>query len=73
MGVAYPRIWTLGRTGANTVIAGCRAAGGPSLTRVAAGVAADPEPARLTSPQQMAAMVVAAPATRDLDPTAFSD
>ncbi|MBV8217097.1 MAG: fused MFS/spermidine synthase [Solirubrobacterales bacterium] len=42
---AYPRVWTLGGHGGNTVVLGAAAA--LDLTRVAALAAADPAPARL--------------------------
>jgi hypothetical protein len=48
MAVAYPIGWTLGQQVGNTIVAGCAVAGEPDLTRVAAGAAADPSPARLT-------------------------
>jgi hypothetical protein len=52
---AYPRVWTLGGRAGNTVIAGAVAA--LDLAKIAAAVAADPSPARLTPPEAMARLI----------------
>jgi hypothetical protein len=54
MGVAYPKVWTLGARAGNTIVAGCTTAGEPDLARVAARAAADPSPARLVPPGTIA-------------------
>jgi hypothetical protein len=59
MAVAYPRVWMLGHRAGNKIVGGCRAAGGPDLARVAARSAADPAPARLTPPDQVAPLIAA--------------
>ncbi len=61
MAVAYPRVWTLGHRPGNTLVVGGAATGGPDLTRIAAQAAADPSPARLTSPERVARMVASSP------------
>jgi hypothetical protein len=55
---AYPRSWTLGGRGGNTVIAGSVSA--RDLGRIAAAAAADPSPARLTPPGELAPLLAAA-------------
>lgn len=55
MAIAYPRVWTLGKKPGNTIVAGSTTAREPDLARVAARAAADPSPARLTPPGQIAA------------------
>ena len=49
--VSYPRVWALGGRAGNTVVAGSVAR--LNLDRIAALVAADPSPARLTPPAEM--------------------
>ncbi|HET6864913.1 MAG TPA: fused MFS/spermidine synthase [Solirubrobacteraceae bacterium] len=48
----YPRVWTLGGRGGNTIVAGSAAE--LDLDRIAARVAADPSPARLSPPAVLA-------------------
>ena len=49
---AYPQVWTLGARAGNTIVAG--SATQLDLDRVAAQAAADPSPARLIPPVEMA-------------------
>jgi len=51
----YPRVWTLGGRAGNTVVAGAVAA--LDLEKLAAGIAADPSPARLTPPEAIASLI----------------
>lgn len=67
LAVAYPKVWTLGNKAGNTIVGGCTTARAPDLARVAARAAADPSPARLTSPEQTAATVAATAPHRDGD------
>lgn len=67
MAVAYPKVWTLGRRRANTIVAGCQPGGGLRLARIAAQSAADPAPAVLTTPDQIAAMITAIPPLSDAE------
>jgi hypothetical protein len=60
---AYPRVWTLGGRVGNTVIAGTAAA--LDLDKIAAGVSADPSPARLTPPEAIATRIAGAAPLRD--------
>jgi hypothetical protein len=62
---AYPRVWTLGGRGGNTVVAGSVA--DLDLARIAAAAAADPSPARLTPPAELAALIASAAPLRDQD------
>lgn len=52
MATAYPRVWALGDRASNTIVVG--SAVRLDLGRIAARSAADPTPARLTSPEAMA-------------------
>ena len=63
LGEAYPRVWTLGGRVGNTVVVG--AVGVLALDRIAAQVAADPSPARLTSPAAMAPVIAGTAPLRD--------
>jgi hypothetical protein len=54
LAIAYPTVWTLGQPAGNTVVAGCEAQRRPDFARIAAQVAADPSPARLTPPAKLA-------------------
>lgn len=65
--VPYPRVWTLGHQGANTLVAGCTVAAEPDLARIAARAAADPSPAVLTPPRRIAQIVDAIAPLRDRD------
>jgi hypothetical protein len=63
LGEAYPRVWTLGGRVGNTVVVGAVAA--LALDHIAAQIAADPSPARLTSPAAMAAVIAGIAPLRD--------
>jgi spermidine synthase len=63
LGEAYPRVWTLGGRVGNTVVVGAVAA--LALDRIAAQIAADPSPARLSSPAAMAAVIAGTAPLRD--------
>jgi spermidine synthase len=65
LAAAYPRVWALGARAGNTVVVGSR--GRLELERVAARAAADPSPARLTTPEAMARLLGGTPALRDED------
>jgi hypothetical protein len=65
LSAAYPRAWALGGRTGNTVVVG--SAGGLDLDRVAAQAAADPSPARLTTPAAMSGLIAGVPALRDED------
>jgi hypothetical protein len=52
LATAYPRVWALGGRAGNTIVAGAVAE--LDLDRIAAQVAADPSPARLTPPDAVA-------------------
>ncbi len=66
LALAYPRVWTLsGRAGNTVVVAAVRADG---LERIGAAAAADPSPATLTAPDDLADVIVATPAPRDAVP-----
>jgi hypothetical protein len=67
MAIAYPRVWTLGQRAGNTIVAGCTVARQPDLARVAARVAGDRSPARLTPPGRVAQVSAASPPLRDAD------
>jgi hypothetical protein len=60
---AYPHVWALGGRAGNTVVGGSVAA--LDLGRIAARVAADPSPARLTPPRAMAQRIAGAPGLDD--------
>lgn len=62
---AYPAVWTLGQRTGNAIVAGCATAHMPDLARIAARAAADPAPARLTPPGQVAQMIASTPPLRD--------
>lgn len=64
---AYPTVWTLSGRGGNTIVGGCVAGREPALARVAARAAADPSPARLSSPEQIRRIVAAAAPLYDRD------
>jgi hypothetical protein len=65
LAAAYPRVWALGGRAGNTILAGAVAK--LDLGRIAAQVAADPSPARLTAPDAMAPLLGGTPALRDED------
>jgi len=58
LAAVYPRVWCLGGRGGNTVVVGSLANG--DLARIAAAAAADPSPARLTAPAELASLVATA-------------
>ncbi len=61
LAIAYPRVWLLGQTAGNTIVAGGTTAASPDLARVAA----DPSPGRLIPPGQVAQLIAATPPRRD--------
>jgi len=63
LSAAYPRVWTLGGRAGNTVLAGDAA--GLDLRRIAAAVAGDPSPARLTGPEATARLIGGTAPNRD--------
>jgi hypothetical protein len=62
---AYPHVWSLGGRAGNTVVGASVAT--LDLRRIAAGVAADASPARLTAPRAMAHRIAGAPGLDDDD------
>ncbi len=48
MAIAYPRTWVLGQGVGNTIVGGCSADRQLNLAAIAARLAADPSPARIT-------------------------
>jgi hypothetical protein len=71
LALAYPVVWTLGQRAGNAIVAGCAKNQASKLARIAAGAAADPSPARLTTPAQVALMIASTPPL--LDATTTSD
>ena len=65
MAAAYPRVWALGARAGNTILGGAVAA--LDLRRIAALAAADPSPARLTSPEALAQAFAGTPPFHDND------
>ncbi len=65
LATAYPHVWALGGRAGNTILAG--AAAELDLDGIAARVAADPSPARLTRPDALALLLAGTPALRDGD------
>jgi hypothetical protein len=63
LALAFPRVWALGARVGNTVLVGAVAHLG--LDRIAAQAAADPSPARLTSPAQLARQIAGTPPRGD--------
>jgi hypothetical protein len=61
--LAYPAAWALGGRAGNTVVAGSRAA--LDLTRIGARAAADPSPARVTTPAKLTRLVAGTVAHHD--------
>jgi hypothetical protein len=66
LATAFPRVWSLGGRVGNTIVAGSVAA--PALDRIRAEAAADPSPARVVAPAQLARLIAATPPLRDADP-----
>ena len=64
--LAYPLVWTLGQRAGNAIVAGCATSHASNLARIAARAAADPSPARLTTPAQVAQMIASTPPPRDV-------
>jgi hypothetical protein len=60
---AYPRVWWLGGRAGNTIVAGDRS--GLALAAIGARVIADPSPARLTGPAEVARRIAGHAALRD--------
>ena len=65
LAVAYPSVWMLGQRTGNAIVAGHATARALDLARIAARVAADPSPARLTPPGQLARMIASVAPLRD--------
>src|SRR5262249_12408984 len=65
LAMAYPAVWTLGQRDGNAIVAGCLTAQMPDLARIAARAAADPSPARVTPPGQMALEIASTSPLRD--------
>lgn len=63
LALAYPRVWAVGGRSGNSVLVG--AAARLDLDRLAAQAAADPSPARLTGPGEMARVIATTPPWRD--------
>jgi spermidine synthase len=63
LAAVYPRTWTLGAHVGNTVVVGSRAK--LDLDRIRAQAAADPSPARLTSPPDQERLLAGTPAWQD--------
>lgn len=63
LSAGYPRVWALGGRTGNTIVVG--SVRRFDLGRVAARAAADPSPARLTTPDAMARAIGGTPALRD--------
>ena len=63
----YPCTWALGGRGGNTIVIGSGAMLRPDLDRIAARLAADPSPARLTPPAAMARLLTGTLPLRDED------
>jgi spermidine synthase len=65
LATAYPTVWTLGQRTGNAIVAGCASSHLLDLARIAARVAADRSPARLTPPEQVAQMIASTSPLRD--------
>jgi spermidine synthase len=64
--LAYPYAWALGGRAGNTIVVGSRS---PSdLDRIGARAAADPSPARITAPGELARLVAGTVAVHDEEP-----
>lgn len=63
LSAAFPYVWALGARSGNTIVVGQTAP--PSFDRISALAAADPSPARLTSPQRLAHLTATTPPRRD--------
>jgi hypothetical protein len=66
MAAAYPSVWTAGQPVGNTIVVGS-AADPQNLVRLPALLAADPSPARLRPPHQLALVAAGTPPLRDAD------
>jgi hypothetical protein len=62
---AFPHVWTLGARAGNTIVVGEAAL--PRPARIIALAAADPSPARFTSPDRLAQLVAMTGALRDAE------
>jgi hypothetical protein len=65
LATAYPSVWMLGQRAGNAIIAGCLSVPAPDLARIAARAAADPSPARVTPPGQVAQTIASTAPLRD--------
>jgi hypothetical protein len=65
LGAAYAQVWTLGARAGNTIVAGMATELDLDLARIAAAAAADPSPARLSAPAEIARRVAGAVPLRD--------
>ncbi len=65
MANAYASVWTLGNQVGNTIVAGCTDVDERDRLRIAALAAADPSPARLTSPGRVAQVIATTVPLRD--------
>jgi hypothetical protein len=65
LATAYPRVWSVGGRAGNSVVAGSGTDPAVDLERVAARVAGDASPARLTGPAATARLVAGTPPLRD--------
>jgi spermidine synthase len=63
LGAVYPLTWTVGARVGNTIVVGSRAK--LDLDRIRAQAAADPSPARLTSPSVLEGVLAGTPAWQD--------
>jgi hypothetical protein len=65
LATAYPQVWALGGRAGNTIVAASTC--DLDLARIAARAVADPSPARLTMPKEMARLTAGTPPPRDTD------
>ena len=63
--LAYPLVWTVGQRAGNAIVAGCATSHASNLSRIASRAAADPSPARLTTPAQVELKIASTPPLRD--------
>ena len=62
---AFPYVWALGARSGNTIVVGQTAP--PSIDQIGALAAADPSPARLTTPERLAHVTATTPPPRDAE------
>jgi hypothetical protein len=65
LATAYPSVWMLGQRTGNAIVGGHATGRALDLARIAARAAADPSPARLTPPGQVAQMIASTAPLRD--------